>query len=83
VAARRFAFERRTESRKMPRRDANLKEQGTGESQGGAYPNPHGGKGSNAGRDGFLGHGGQTDNAYQGPDNPNATTEDEGASDDQ
>ena len=31
---------------------------GAGESGGGAYPNPHTGK---APKDGFLGHGGQTD----------------------
>jgi len=40
-----------------------------GESGGGAYPNPHTGKDT----DGF--DGGQTDKAYSGPKNPNATTE--------
>jgi hypothetical protein len=66
----------------MPKPDRNPKEQGTGESQGGAYPNPHSGKEPKGG-DTFLGHGGQTEIAYHGPENPNATTEDQGASDDQ
>lgn len=40
----------------------------TGESGGGAYPNPHTGKGGNPdGPDSFMGHGGQTDIAYSGP----------------
>lgn len=39
-----------------------------GESAGGAYPNPHTGKQP----EGF--DGGQSDKAYSGPDNPNATT---------
>ncbi len=43
-----------------------------GESAGGAYPNRHDGEGPKA--SGFLGHGGQTENAYYGGDNPNATT---------
>ena len=51
---------------------------GAGESQGGAYPNPHDGKAkkkkSEGGIGGFLGHGGQSDNAYEGGPNPNATT---------
>jgi hypothetical protein len=38
---------------------------GTGESGGGAYPNPHTGKDDHPG-DGFLGHGGQTDIGYHG-----------------
>ena len=38
-----------------------------GESQGGPYPNPHTGKGgSRHGRDRFMGHGGQTEQAYHG-----------------
>ena len=37
---------------------------GAGESDGGAYPNPHTGKKSKGG--GFMGHGGQTDMAYHG-----------------
>jgi hypothetical protein len=63
--------------------DRNLKDRGSGESQGGAYPNPHGGKDPKGGPDTFLGHGGQTANDYPGPDNPNATTEAEGNDDDQ
>lgn len=43
---------------------------GGGESGGGAYPNPHSGKeGSDAPE-----HGGQSEIAYYGGDNPNATT---------
>ncbi|MDF7773640.1 hypothetical protein P1X14_00140 [Sphingomonas sp. AOB5] len=38
-----------------------------GEGSGGAYPNPHSGKEPK----GF--DGGQSDKAYRGPDNPNAT----------
>jgi hypothetical protein len=39
-----------------------------GESEGGAYPNPHtGGKGGQF-------DGGQSQKDYEGPDNPNATT---------
>lgn len=41
-----------------------------GESDGGAYPNPHTGK-SDPGFDG-----GQSEKAYHGGPNPNATTED-------
>ncbi len=37
-----------------------------GESGGGAYPNPQTGKTPENG--GFMGHGGQTQNAYSGPD---------------
>jgi hypothetical protein len=48
-----------------------------GESGGGAYPNPHSGKAPT--NEGLLGHGGQTDNAYYGGDNPNATTKASGA----
>jgi hypothetical protein len=51
---------------------------GRGESGGGAYPNPHTGKGgSKKGPSHFLGHGGQTEIAYHGGPNPNATTEEE------
>jgi hypothetical protein len=39
-----------------------------GESQGGAYPNPHTGKD----KGGF--DGGQSDKNYEGPENPNSTT---------
>ncbi|WP_380788217.1 hypothetical protein [Sphingomonas sp. R86521] len=37
---------------------------GGGESEGGAYPNPHTGKAPEGG--GFMGHGGQTEMAYHG-----------------
>jgi hypothetical protein len=51
---------------------------GAGESQGGAYTNPHDGKSKGkkkgGGLGGFLGHGGQSDQGYEGGDNPNATT---------
>jgi hypothetical protein len=59
----------------MPDPKDNPKQQGAGESQGGAYPNPHRGKEPEGGPDTFLGHGGQTDIDYEGPDNPNATTD--------
>lgn len=36
---------------------------GGGESAGGAYPNPHAGA---KGKDGFMGHGGQSEMAYHG-----------------
>jgi len=60
---------------------------GGGDSGGGAYPNPHTGK-SGSDREGFMGHGGQTEAGYHGTGqlggkdlggNPNAgaTTEDE------
>jgi hypothetical protein len=39
---------------------------GGGESQGGAYPNPHTGKESKGGPDDFMGHGGQTGMGYHG-----------------
>jgi hypothetical protein len=39
--------------------------QASGESGGGAYPNPHTGKDDHP-ADGFLGHGGQTDMDYRG-----------------
>jgi hypothetical protein len=59
----------------------------SGESGGGAYPNPHTGKKDHPG-EGFLGHGGQTDIAYHGTgqlgheqvgddENPNAATKDD------
>ena len=48
--------------------------EGGGDSGGGAYPNPHTGKeGSDS--EGYMGHGGQTGMAYEGPSNPNAPTE--------
>ncbi|HTH29235.1 MAG TPA: hypothetical protein VL918_12300 [Sphingobium sp.] len=56
---------------------------GVGESNGGAYPNPHRGKKPHHGPDSFMGHGGQTEIAYhgsgqlgetdvEGVDNPNS-----------
>jgi len=39
---------------------------GDGESQGGAYPNPHTGRDARGGPDTFLGHGGQTEMGYHG-----------------
>ena len=44
--------------------DKSSKDLGGGESQGGAYPNPHSGKKPKSG--GFMGHGGQTEMAYHG-----------------
>lgn len=59
----------------------------TGESGGGAYPNPHTGKGDNPnGPDKFGGHGGQTTIAYHGDGqlgeemkspNPNSVTQED------
>jgi hypothetical protein len=43
-----------------------------GESGGGAYPNPH--RGKKPKDDGFMGHGGQSEIDYSGPDNPNSST---------
>jgi hypothetical protein len=48
---------------------------GGGESGGGSYPNPHRGKKPQGG--GVMGHGGQTEIDYSGPDNPNAPTRNE------
>lgn len=39
---------------------------GGGDSGGGAYPNPHSGKEGNSSREGYMGHGGQTEMAYHG-----------------
>lgn len=47
----------------QPDRAANLDKKG-GESQGGAYPNPH--RGKKPGQGGFMGHGGQTEMPYHG-----------------
>ncbi len=41
---------------------------GAGESGGGPYPNPHKGGGGSF-------DGGQSDKSYEGPPNPNATTD--------
>lgn len=51
--------------------DAPAKKHGKGESEGGAYPNPHDGKPA---AKGFAG--GQSERAYHGGENPNATAED-------
>ena len=50
-----------------PDKDGGVEAGGKGESDGGAYPNPHTGKkgGSGVGG-GFMGHGGQTEQAYYG-----------------
>jgi hypothetical protein len=69
--------------RGAPMADTGRKEEGAGESQGGAYPNPHEGKEDGSGQDGFLGHGGQSDIGYEGPDNPNATASEQGDEDDE
>ena len=58
--------------------DSRSKADGAGESQGGAYPNPHKGKEGKDDESGFLGHGGQSDIGYEGPDNPNATASEQG-----
>ena len=51
---------------------------GAGESGGGAYPNPHSGKpGAKHGPGSFLGHGGQSEIAYTGGPNPNATAKED------
>lgn len=39
--------------------------EGGGDSGGGAYPNPHSGK-DDPGREGYMGHGGQTEMPYHG-----------------
>ncbi len=39
---------------------------GGGDSGGGAYPNPHSGKEGKGGREGYMGHGGQTEMPYHG-----------------
>jgi hypothetical protein len=50
---------------------------GGGESQGAAYPNPHRGKKPRNGPGDVMGHGGQTEIAYHGGPNPNATTKED------
>jgi hypothetical protein len=51
---------------------------GAGESGGGAYPNPHTRKpGKKNGPGSFFGHGGQSEIAYSGGPNPNATTKED------
>jgi hypothetical protein len=39
---------------------------GGGQDGGGAYPNPHTGKEGGGNKEGFMGHGGQTEMAYHG-----------------
>jgi hypothetical protein len=39
---------------------------GGGDSGGGAYPNPHTGKEGKGDREGYMGHGGQTEMPYHG-----------------
>ena len=46
---------------------------GSGDSGGGAYPNPHSGK-EGSDREGYMGHGGQTHMDYEGGANPNSPT---------
>ena len=72
-------------SRKDPHRQARLIGRGGGgDSAGGAYPNPHSGKEGEGGREGYMGHGGQTEMPYHGSGrlgeqdaggNPNSATE--------
>lgn len=71
---------------KMPKEVGEDKARGAGESQGGAYPNPHSGKsGKKGGPSSSMGHGGQSGIAYhghgqlgetdvEGQDNTNAPT---------
>ena len=40
--------------------------EGGGDSGGGAYPNPHTGKEGEDGNEGWMGHGGESDQAYYG-----------------
>ena len=44
--------------------EAQTGRKGGGQAGGGAYPNPHSGKGETGG--GFMGHGGQTEMPYHG-----------------
>jgi hypothetical protein len=54
-------------SRKGAQDDVTANEAQGGESAGGAYPNPHTGKSDGDKSPGdFLGHGGQTEQAYHG-----------------
>lgn len=62
---------------------------GGGQAGGGAYPNPHTGKEGKGDRDGYMGHGGQTEQPYHGPGqlggddeeggNANSATRDQGS----
>ena len=60
-------------------------EDNQGDSGGGPYPSPHNDPGEAHSEDGFMGHGGQSDNRYYGggepgtdrtPERENAVTED-------
>ncbi len=46
--------------------EAQTGRKGGGQSGGGAYPNPHSGKEGKGGREGYMGHGGQTEMPYHG-----------------
>lgn len=79
----------------LSRRDPDTQESfngstGGGQAGGGAYPNPHTGK-EGGGREGYMGHGGQTEQPYHGTgqlgdketgENPNSATRDTGAKQD-
>jgi hypothetical protein len=53
------------------------RERGGGESSGGAYPDGRAPGEAEHDVATFSGHGGQSEIAYHGPDNPNATTDDD------
>lgn len=79
----------------LSRRDPDAQESfngstGGGQAGGGAYPNPHTGK-EGSDREGFMGHGGQTNQPYHGEgqlgdketgENPNSATKSTGAKQD-
>ena len=54
--------------RRDPDAETNMQgREGGGDSGGGAYPNPHTGKeGEGSHKEGWMGHGGETDQAYYG-----------------
>ena len=80
----------------LSRRDPDKQERfngssGGGQAGGGAYPNPHTGKEGDSDREGFMGHGGQTEQPYHGPgqlgddeegENPNSATKSTGSKED-
>ena len=53
--------------------NAPAKTGGGGESAGGAYPDSN--EGAKNGEGNFTGHGGQSEQRYSGPDNPNSTAD--------
>ena len=70
----------------VSRKDPSALEQmngrsGGGDSGGGAYPNPHTGKGGSE-SEGYMGHGGQTHMDYEGGPNPSSPTTKTKTSDD-